>query len=410
METTTLTAREEWRRNWSTVLVAAFGMSATTLYLYSAGTFVGAIEADTGWSRAQIGSGITVVTIIAALTNPFVGAVIDRFGARRLAIAAITLFPAAFGAIALTSSDISSWWLHWAVLGLLGFAMTPSTWTAAVANLFDRSRGLALAVTMCGTGLGSIAIPLATTVLIEQFGWRIAFAGLGMIWFGIGLPLVLLLMRDGHHPRTKDDAATTRRVGPSARELLLSRHFLTLLCAVLFFTFVSMSFVVSIAPILISQDLDAKTAAAIASMLGVATIVGRLSTGYLLDRLEPRLVTAAAMTLPIFAALLFWTIPGSVVSATFGIILIGLALGAEIDGIAYLITRYFGVGNYAMLFGVTISASSVSTALAPLVSGRIYDVTGGYDMLLVILMFPCAVSALAILTLGAQPRPLAQSS
>jgi MFS family permease len=405
---TGMTAAQEWRQHWPTVLAAAFGMSCAVLYLYSAGAFVVPIEEDTGWSRAQIGSGITIVTVITAFVSPLAGAAIDRYGARRMALIAITLQPTTFAAIGLTGTDIQQWWFHWALLGIAGFAMCPAVWTAAVASLFDRSRGLALAVTMSGMGVGSLSIPIVATLLIESYGWRAGFIGLGLIWGAIGLPLTFFLLRDGRGtgPGAKSDepmVPQTTQLGLPLRQAILSRKFFGIVGAAFFFTFVAMSFVVSAIPILVWQGLDAKEAAGVAAMFGVSAIFGRLATGYLLDKFDARLVTSIAMAFPIVATVVLWSMPGSIPAATFAIVAMGVALGAEVDALAYLISRYFGIRNYAFLFALTTSATSAATAMAPVVSGAIYDATGGYGQLLTILIFPCLVSVLLIATLGRQP-------
>ncbi len=396
-----LSANQEWRENWRTVLAAAFGMSTGVLYLYSAGTLVIPIEKSTGWSRAEIGMGLTVVTIITVVISPLTGALIDKFGARPLALFGITLFPAAFAAIGLTGDSIGSWIFHWALLAVLAFGMSPATWTSAVTNLFDRSRGLALAVTMSGMGIGSLTIPLVSQLLVEAVGWRMTFFWLGAIWGGIGLPLVYFLLRDGRSgPRDSSFKETVRPPGLPLRESLLSRQYFAILGAALCFTFVAMSFVVSIVPILVWQGVDATQAAALASLFGITAIIGRLATGFLLDCFDARVVTTIAMVLPIAAVSLLWSMPSVITLAALSIMIMGFSLGAEVDAIAYLVSRYFGVRNYALLFAISGSASALATASAPLASGLIYDATGGYSLLLAIMLFPCAISAIAIATLG----------
>jgi len=316
-------------KNWHTVLVAAFGMCTGVLYLYSAGTLVIPIEKSTGWSRAQIGMGLTVVTIITVVISPITGALVDRYGARPLALFGITLFSAAFAAIGLTGESIGSWIFHWALLAVLAFGMSPATWTSAVTNLFDRSRGLALAVTMTGMGIVSLTIPLVSQLLVEAVGWRTTFFWLGAIWGGIGLPLVYFLLRDGRSgPRAPSSAETTRREGLPMRESLLSRQYFAILVATLCFTFVAMSFVVSIVPILVWQRVDATQAAALASLFGITAIIGRLATGFLLDRFDERVVTTIAMVLPIAAVSLLWSMPSVIPLAALSIMITGFSLGA----------------------------------------------------------------------------------
>ena len=97
-------ARAEWRAHWPTVLAAMIGLSLTTVYVYSSSALIVPIQHDTGWSRTQIISGLTIASVLSAIVGPFVGAAVDRFGARILAIPGVVIFSACLALLATATS------------------------------------------------------------------------------------------------------------------------------------------------------------------------------------------------------------------------------------------------------------------------------------------------------------------
>lgn len=394
-------AAQEWRAHWPTVLVSAIGMSYATIYVYASGPLIQPLEREFGWSRTMISSGIPVATTIAALLGPFMGLAIDRFGSRRIAIPGIILYWLGFATLSLTTPSIWSWWLLWGLVGFCGMGIKPALWTTAVASLFSRGRGLALAVTLSGTGLGSFFTPLLTTWLIEAYGWRMAFVGLALIFGGLGFPLLFFFFHDARY-KQKAGRVVPMPVqhGMAMREALLSRQFLSLTLAALLFSLLAISTVANLIPILSSQGIGRDRAAGIAAAVGITSIVGRLATGWLLDRFDARFVTTIAMALPIVVSGLLLGWPGMPGVALIAALLMGLSLGAEVDAIAFLTGRYFGLKHYGLLFGTMISATAIATGFGPMLASIIYDATGSYRLQLIIIMPLSLVAALLIQTLG----------
>ncbi|HEX7855415.1 MAG TPA: MFS transporter [Sphingobium sp.] len=401
-------AAREWGAHWPTVLVSAIGMSYTAIYVYASGPLIQPLEQEYGWSRTMISSGIPVATTIAALLGPIMGWVIDRFGSRRIAIPGIILYWIGFATLSLTSPSIWSWWLLWGLVGFCGLGIKPALWTTAVASLFSRSRGLALAVTLSGTGLGSFFTPLLTTWLIEAYGWRMAFIGLSLVFGGIGFPLIFFFFHDALYKQQAEQVVPIpARHGMAMRESLLSCQFLSLTLAALLFSLLAISTVANLIPILSSEGIGRNEAAGIASAVGITSIIGRLATGWLLDRFDARLVTTVAMALPVAAAGLLLVWPGEAHAALIAALVMGLSLGAEVDAIAYLTGRYFGLKHYGLLFGTMISATAIATGFGPMLASMVYDNTGSYRLQLIIVIPLSLIAALLILTLG---RPKIQAA
>ena len=74
---------QEWRAGWKVVLAAAMGAGLGTTPIYSFGAFIPPLTAEFGWSRAEIATAISISAMTTGLASPFIGRMIDRWGARR---------------------------------------------------------------------------------------------------------------------------------------------------------------------------------------------------------------------------------------------------------------------------------------------------------------------------------------
>lgn len=253
-----------------------------------------------------------------------------------------------------------------------------------VAHWFDRFRGLALGLTMFGIGLGAVVMPGAAQTLIARFGWRTAYSILGALVLLVCWPVVASLLREC--PCDSDLLANRKSVNPddigdvghglAACEVWRSRDFWLMACA---FTLVSASVqacVVHMAPMLSDRDLASPAAAFGSSLIGAAVMVGRIGTGYLLDRtLAARLASVLFGVSALGIALL---LTGNRAAALAGAFLVGLGLGAEIDLIPYLASRYFGLRDFGKVYSSLFAAFALAGAVGPLIMGAGFDGTGSY--------------------------------
>ena len=157
-------------------------------------------------------------------------------------------------------------------------------------------------------------------------------------------------------------------------------------------------------PILTDRGTQPLEAAGIASLIGIFSIIGRLGTGFLLDRFEGHRVGAIACLLPIGASVLLLLYGGGPVGQSAAAIMIGLALGAEVDVVAYLASRHFGLKSFGALYGALVMALGIGTALGPLAAGAMYDHYGDYSEFLVLSGVLMLASALSFASLGPAPK------
>jgi MFS family permease len=180
---------------------------------------------------------------------------------------------------------------------------------------------------------------------------------------------------------------------------LQSSVFARLFLASTLFTFTIIGLVVHFIPILKNRGADAMAAAGVASLVGLFSIAGRLGTGALLDRFRASFVGAGAFLLPIAACLLLLYAGDNRAAQSAAAAVIGLTLGSEVDVIAYLTTRHFGLKNFGALYGGLLMALSIGTAFGPLAAAAMYDAYGSYELFLWLTVISMTGSALALVSL-----------
>lgn len=400
-------AASEFRQHWTVVLAAFAGMGVASVISYSGSLFIEPLEQEFGWSRAQIMSGHSIAATVAAVCAPFTGLFVDRIGPRRIGLAAVIILCSAIAMLSLTSANIWHWRALWLPLTLGIVLVQPVVWTGAITSLFAAGRGLALAVTLCGSSVASIIVPGLTYNLIEGFGWRMAWVGLGGIWLALALPIIWLFFTSA---KDKDRTAVqpvTREVAPPRASIwqsgILTRRFFQLLIAGVSIALVVVTIVVSIVPVLSTSNIDRSQAASLAALIGVTAIIGRLTIGTLLDRMDGRIIAAVCVSLPILGLLILIYVPGSVFAAACAVLIFGFSLGAELDIVAYLTSRYFGRKNFGLLFGTIGGAIGLAAGNGPVALNAVYDVTGSYLPALWVAMPICLLSAVLFLLLGPYP-------
>jgi MFS family permease len=150
-------------------------------------------------------------------------------------------------------------------------------------------------------------------------------------------------------------------------------------------------------------------AAGIASLIGIFSIIGRLSTGVLLDKFPGHLVGACAFLIPIVACTLLLLDGANPLSQSAAAAIVGLTVGSEVDVIAFLAAKHFGLKNFGALYGVLQMALMFGTAFGPLAAGAVYDHYGSYQPFLILTIVLMAVSAIALSSMKSATATFAES-
>jgi MFS family permease len=409
-------AATEWRIYWTLPLVAAIGNSTTVVHTYSMSAFMEPLEQAFGWTRAEISLGMPFASVVTVVTAILVGTLVDRLGPRPIGIAGVAIATCAFGLLGTASGGITNWFLLWCLIGFAGAWISPAIWTSSVSSRFDASRGLAIALVISGSGAAATFLPTLSAWSIAEFGWRNAFFLIAGLWAVVGLPMLFLFFRGSQDVRT---GMTSERRAPAGDSLpglslaegMRSPAFYKLGMAGGLFAFAIIGLIVHFIPVLEGQGASRMGAAAIAGLVGVSSVAGRLGTGFLLDRYRPERIAMLAFLFPVVSALLLLNSTGTLALSGAALI-VGLSLGSELDVVLFLSTRHLGLRRFGTLFAIMLIFLSAGTALGPVYAGAIYDHFGNYRTFLLTIIPLVITGAVLIGSLGPAPEhpPRARSA
>jgi MFS family permease len=392
---------------WWIVLASVVGLFwGVPVTVYSFSVFFKPLMQAFHASRAAVSLAYTLKLFTAALCAAPIGWLADRCGPRRVILIGTAIFGSILLANRLFSGSIAQFYCFYVLLGISVGCVGPIPYGSLISHWFDRFRGLALGLTMLGIGLGAVIMPSLAQALIARFGWKTAYSILGASVLLICWPVVGCFLEDkpadfGLRPdgaSVKTDGAAGVPQGLTAREAWRSTDFWLMVCA---FTLVSASVqacVVHMAPMLIDRHLGTRAAAFGSSLIGAAVMIGRFGTGYLLDR-----TFAARLASILFAASasgMALLLTGSGPAAFPGAFLVGLGLGAEVDLIPYLTSRYFGLLNFGKVYSSAFAAFALAGALGPLIMGAGFDRTGSYRAPLIGFLVATLFATVLIARLG----------
>jgi predicted MFS family arabinose efflux permease len=397
-----------FENRWWIVFGATLSMFVAQgpVILYTLGLFIKPLNQEFGWDRASISAAGGIAAIFSAITVPFVGSLIDRWGVRTVLLPIVVLCASSVALIALTPKSVVVFMLLFAITGVLGSGQGPLGYAKCVSAWFDDRRGLALGITMSGIGLGAALIPQYTQFLIGNLGWRAAYAGLGLLTLIVAFPAVFLFIREPTRAKTAvaqspSSPSEDRPPDLEVREVLGGRRFWLIACALLLVSTVTQGLVVHTVPLLTDNGYSTEAAATLMIAVGLSTMAGRLLSGYLVDRIFAPFVAAFFFLLPCLGIYLLV----STISPVVGIISLGLASGTEIDMIGFLTSRYFGMKRFGQLYGYLFASFVVGSAVGPYMMGLAFERLHSYEPALWTFSAFMLLASGAILSLGAYRYP-----
>lgn len=379
------TALQEWKAHWPLVIAGMIGFSFYSMVTYSLGTFMEPLEQAFGWTRAQISLGLTIFGLSAAIAGPPMGALIDRFGSRRMALPGLILSGVTFACLSLATGSITQWVVLWIVFSIFSVMIKSTVWSAGTSSVFTSSRGLALAAVLTGSALGQVFAPLVANALIQTQGWRAAYIWIGLGWAGLGAVLVALMFYDAHALGQRKASATgevTRLPGLTIGEACSNSRVIRIAVANLLMSFVGAGITVHLVPLIAQTGVGKTEAAEIAALAGIGGIVGKFLSGWLLDRVQGSMVPFTSFAIGALGYFLLLDSFHAPLALPAGTLCLGYASGAGLQVSTYLITRYAGLRNFGVIFGVIASSMMLGSSFGPLIAGAIHDATGSYAALL----------------------------
>ena len=349
--------------------------------------FVDQFISDLGMSRSEVSTAYLIGTLIAALGLPLIGQRVDRVGVRR----AMTVIGVAFGVALVGMAGVQGFValaIGFVAIRLLGQGSLMLVSTVVVTLWFEKRRGTVLGIFSTGTAIVMALVPVGLSLVIEGYGWRVAWlTSAVMIWlvvvpiarFGmIDRPSDIGQVPDGPNPKKMEPSKEQTRGSATRAEALRTKRFWSLLAAS---ATVGM-LVTALNFHQISLLGDAGLTATEAAVMFLPQVIGAAAAGllfgYLSDRLTGRELIPMAMGLLIISLVLAASLTPGVAVVLYAVSL-GAAGGAIRSVSATLLPRWFGVRHIGEIQGTASFIDVASTALGPVVFALARDATGGYS-------------------------------
>ena len=395
----------------------AFIFSGCGFYAFS--LFVKRLQADFGWGRGEVMTTLTIFFLVAGVTAPLIGRLVDRYGAR--AVMAVGAVVAGLGFVLLGFVD-ELWHFYGGYvvigLGMSATGMTPAT--AVISNWFEKRRGMAIGVMSAGIGAGGLAVaPLVGAYLIPNFGWRIAYLTLAvLVWMLIPLALLVIRTRpadmglypdgrQGPEPRVDGQVSGQATEGLTARMALATTAFWLIGFSFITFGFSEVGILQNHVPYLEDVGFSAALAASVHGIVGLWSTIGKFGFGWLCDRILPKYVCAIGLGLQLVATILLMSVQPAAPRALLWLyaFMMGFGVGGWLPTMSMLVSTNFGLVAYGAIFGMISLTQSLGAGTGPLVAGYLYDAFGSYQQVFIIIIASFAVSMLSILAVR-RPKSL----
>lgn len=382
--------RGEWREGWRIVLGCALASgTGVSLLFFTFSMLLLPMAREFHVTRGEFGT-IQALIITAALGSPLIGRLVDLWGFRPVYFGCTAIIAAVEIVLARFANNAFELGACIALIGFFGVGTTAVTTTRPVSAHFRTYRGTALGLVAVGVSLTTMAVPPLLQLALEQVGWRGGIITLAMISVVIGVPAVTFLL-----PRNVGHAGgATRRVGGGVdRGFLATRDFWLMVCANIAMSLATAGAISQLSPMIQEEGVGPRSAALALSIFAVGQFAGRLGGGWLLDRLEPRLVAVGLTIVPGLGFVLLLLGDGVASLALVAAGMIGLLQGAELDIFAYFVARRFPVVRYGTIYGALSGLGWIGNASGIVGVGLLHDHFGSYA--------PAQVVAVLVLILGA---------
>ena len=388
---------------------AALGVIALTLAIaygiwYSYSVILVALLAEFGWSRSVLAGAFSVFTLVHGGVNPLVGALCARFRPLRVM---------AFGGAAMGFALLADSFIATPVHLYLGFgvltavAVSAGGWIPALVHVqreYQDRLGLSIGIVSAGVGVGMVLVVPLAQVLIDAYGWRTAFRGLGLLAVVWIVPSSLWLMqqpqirgqvRNSYSRTQKENCAPDPEL--TLRAASRTQPFWLLVAAFFFGNACSQTLHVHQVAYLVDHGLSAIVAASVVSVVGLASIFAKTGGGWLSDRVERELVYVAGIAIMVASAFVLLALGASPTRwGAYGYaLLLGVGYSVTASLTPAMVSDRFSGRHFGAIVGIGLLGAAVGSALGPWIAGRLYDTTGSYTLAFMLAAGCGAISAAA---------------
>ncbi len=355
------------------------------------------VDGDFGWSLGTIGLVIASYYLFGAMYAPITGWLGDRYGSRRMLLAAATMYIVSMFLL----SRVTEIWHFFVFFGMLlsltqSLAMVPLM--AAVSGWFRRRLGLGVGLLWGAGGAGTAVMAPVMGALIEAFGWQSTFMLIGAIGGGIMLCLAPFMRNKpadiGIQPygaRTTDTPLVVRsKTVDRLRQKVFNQHtrrtkpFWNLPLIHALGCAGHGTVLIYVIPMAFDRGAFSSLAQAgvILTIIALISVVSRIVTPIMAEAYGTRKMMVASLSIQaITVFMLFWSHDAwafYLFAAVFGI-----GFGGEWTGYLVINRQYFGEGPMGTIYGWQTTGALMGHAVATGLAGLVVYVTGSFNLVMV---------------------------
>ena len=392
---------------WPVVIASTIALVVGNgpVLLFTFGVFLKPIAEQMDWPRGTMSLAVAIALTFAGLMTPLVGRFIDRWGVQRVLLFSITVFALSVAAVSLAPANVVGFVALYALAGLLSSGQAPLPYAKAITSHFDAHRGLALGIAMAGVGIGTSLMPQAASFLLKTLNWREAYIVLGILTWLVAFPAAFFV---SDARSAKSDNPKPTAPGDDVIVAFRSRAFWATAVAILLVVIALNGAIAHLVALLTDRGMAPNVATSLLIAVGLATLFGRLISGFLLDRIFAPRLAAAIFLIPLIGMTTLLLGGASSAAGLSAAICFGFSLGAEVDIVGYLVSRYFGLRHYGEIYGYIFAIFTIGSGLGPYVMGLSFDQTHSYSVALGTFCGMLIVASATILCLGPYRYPAKQ--
>ena len=392
---------------WLLIATVWLMLGVTFGLMFSFSVFLVPLLEEFGWSRGLAAGAFSLSAVVQGLLSPAIGALVDRFGPRRLILCGVV----ALGVSSVLGSRIAAVWHLYVVTGLLtAAAISAVGWVpsaALVARWFARRQATMMGLAFSGMGVGVLTIGPLAQWLISTYGWRAAYLALGIGTLVLLVPLVWWGAQEAPRaalPRTTSTATPVDDGGIRVRAALRTRAFWALFLAYMCTPLAVFTVITHQVAFAVDHGFPRLFVASIFGLTGLVSIAGRVLFGFAADRIGRALSATISYACTAIGTLALLSVePWRHASGLYVYaVLFGLGFGARGPIITAIAAERFPGRRFGAIYGFMSIGNGLGGALGPWFAGAVFDATGTYRIPFLVATVFCVAGSLCFWL--AEPR------